>query len=448
MLGLIACLTVTLLFCAAAEWRRTRRAAPVHLVWLLSAAGAVLLALARDDQGRSTTLLFGSPSDAKLALGGAALCVALRALEPGLRAFTRERSAYLMLPIIFIAVIEGGDPAIGIGNGFVAAWLAWDAIAGWRARREGQALRLIGALAQSALLAVYLLPPRYKGWIHGDDRSTIVGSIAALAALWFMRPQTTSRRQWLPFVVVPLFVFVVARLHSGPLGETAVEIGLAASLAGVMVFAAVAWRRGDAPLAKWGMVCALLTLWWLLCSPSQRIILGLAAVGLIAFVRTTSPAGRLAASPALIGLGLAFWRWGLVGHFEGEFGFGALEISLAYVGNPGRHAPQAALTILFKAWMPLAVATALFAKEKESAFARAISQATAFALGARIVHLAVATAFNPGSFYTIHRILGELTHEVVLLLGIGLFAFVRAPARVAVPAPEYDLPAGPRTMAE
>jgi hypothetical protein len=102
---------------------------------------------------------------------------------------------------------------------------------------------------------------------------------------------------------------------------------------------------------------------------------------------------------------------------------------------------------MFKAWMPLAVATALFAKEKESAFARSVAQATAFVLGARIVHLAVATAFNPGSFYTIHRILGELTHEVVLLLGIGLFAFVRAPARVAEAAPDYDLPAAGSTMA-
>jgi len=179
------------------------------------------------------------------------------------------------------------------------------------------------------------------------------------------------------------------------------------------------------------MACALVALWWLLCTPPQRLVLGLAAVGLVAFARTTSLTGRLAAAPALVGLALAFWRWAMVAHFEGEFGFGALEISLAYVGNPGRHAPQAALTILLKAWIPLAFATAVFANVKESGVARTVMQATAFVLGARIVHLAVATAFNPGSFYTIHRILGELTHEVVLLLGIGLFAFVRAPGRLA-----------------
>jgi hypothetical protein len=448
LLGLVLCLAVTLLFCAVAEARRARFATPAHLLWLVSAGAAVLLALARDYQGRSTTLLFGSPSDAKLALGGAALCVALRALDIRLRMFARDRSPYLMLPIIFMAVIEGGDPAIGIGNGFVAAWLAWDAVRGWRVRDDGRALRLIGALAQGALLALFLSPPWFKGWIHADARSTPAGSVAALVALWFMRPRATSRQRWLPFVGLPAFVFAVDRLRSAGLGETAVEIGLAAALASLVVFATIAWRRADAPAAKWGMVCALLTLWWLLCAPPQRIVLGLAAVGLIAFVRSIRPTGPLAVTPALVGLALAFWRWGLIAHFEGEFGFGALEISLAYVGNPGRHAPQAALTILLKAWMPLAVAAALFANEKQGRFARAVSQATAFALGARIVHLAVATAFNPGSFYTIHRILGELTHEVVLLLGIGLFSFVRAPDRAAVPDETIELPAAARTMAE
>ena len=70
LLGLIVCLAGTLLFCAAAEWNRARRATPVHLLWLLSACAAVWLAHARDYQGRSTTLLFGSPSDADLAIGG------------------------------------------------------------------------------------------------------------------------------------------------------------------------------------------------------------------------------------------------------------------------------------------------------------------------------------------------------------------------------------------
>jgi hypothetical protein len=40
------------------------------------------------------------------------------------------------------------------------------------------------------------------------------------------------------------------------------------------------------------------------------------------------------------------------------------------------------------------------------------------------VHLAAATAFNPNSFYTIHRILGELTHQAALLIGIGIFYFL------------------------
>ena len=76
----------------------------------------------------------------------------------------------------------------------------------------------------------------------------------------------------------------------------------------------------------------------------QRLVLGLAVVGLSRSFRTISQTTR-GLGPALVGLALAFWRWGLIGHFEGEFGFGALEISLAYVGNPGRHVGQAAFTI-------------------------------------------------------------------------------------------------------
>jgi hypothetical protein len=96
------------------------------------------------------------------------------------------------------------------------------------------------------------------------------------------------------------------------------------------------------------------------------------------------------------------------------------------VGNPGRHAPQGAVTIMLKAWMPLAVAAAVFLNEKEGGQGRAALQAAAFVLGARIVHLALATACGPDSFYTMHRILGELTHEIVLLIGVGLFSFGRA----------------------
>ena len=74
------------MICALAEWKRTRFASRVHLLWFLSAGAAVALALARDYQGRRTTLLFGSPSDVWLAIGGAALCLVLRALDQRLRA--------------------------------------------------------------------------------------------------------------------------------------------------------------------------------------------------------------------------------------------------------------------------------------------------------------------------------------------------------------------------
>ncbi|HEY6476002.1 MAG TPA: alkaline phosphatase family protein [Polyangia bacterium] len=428
LLGLGLCLAAAAIPCAVGEWNRTRFASPVHLLWLLSAGAAVLLALARNHQGRRTTLLFGSPSDIRLAIGGAALCLALRALERRVRATTGERSSHssLMLPIVFLAVMEGGDAAIAIGNGFFVAWLLWDAAEGWWARREGHALRTIGALAAGALLALYLVPRWDLAWIRTASVSTAVGAVAALSALWLMRPRPTTRWGSLAIVVLPALVLGVDLLRRGPLGETAVELGLALLLASVLGFAMRRWWGEDTPAGRWGMACVLVGLWWVLSTPPQRLVVGFAVLGLVAFVRTIDRAARPAVASVLVGLALAYWRWGLVGHFEGEFGFGSLEISLAYVGNPGRHVPQGALTILLKVWLPLAVAAAVFANEADGGEARAIVRATAFVVGARIVHLALATAFNPDSFYTMHRILGELTHQIVLLIGVGLFSLAMA----------------------
>ena len=424
--GVCLCVTATLLLCAQAEWTRSRFSSPVHRLWLVSATVAVLLALARNHQGRKTTLLFGSPSDVWLAIGGAVLCLVLRALEQRLRASAGDRRSHLILPVLFVAVIEGGDPAIAIGNGFFATWLIWDAVAGWRGGADDRRLRVLGALAQGGLVALFLVPHRYQAWLRGDVVATAAGAVAALSALWFMRPRAPSRLRSLSLLLVPAFVLGVARLHQGPLGETAVELGLLASLAAFLACATIAWWRGEPPSARWGMAVALVTLWWFLCTPPQRLILGLAVLALVAFARTIARPARPAVAVALVGLALALWRWGLIGHFEGEFGFGSLEVSLAYVGNPGRHAPQGAITILLKGWLPLAVAASVFLNEKDSRLSRAVLQATAFVIGARIVHLAVATAFNPDSFYTMHRILGELTHETALLIGIGLFSFAGA----------------------
>jgi hypothetical protein len=429
LLGLGLCLAGATIPCALAEWRRTRFASPVHVVWLLSAGAAVLLALARNHQGRRTTLLFGSPSDVRLAIGGAVLCLALRALEQRVRTSTKDRSSYshLMLPIVFLAVMEGGDAAIAIGNGFFVTWLLWDAAGGWWARREGNALRTIGVLASAALLTLYLVPRWHLAWVRGASVSTAVGAVAALGALWLMRPPLIARWRSLAILLLPALVLGIDLLRRGPLGETAVEMGLALLLASFLGFAVLAWWREDAPVGRWGMACLLVTLWWFLSTPPQRLVIGLGALGLVAFARTIGRAVPPAVASVLVGLALAYWRWGLVGHFEGEFGFGSLEISLAYVGNPGRHVPQGAFTIMLKAWLPLAVAAAIFANEDEGCGSRTILQATAFVVGARIVHLALATAFNPDSFYTMHRILGELTHQIVLLVGIGLFSLAFTP---------------------
>jgi hypothetical protein len=416
-----------------AGWRRTRLASAARWLWLASAGAAVLLAQARNRQGRRTTLLFGSPSDIRLAIGGAALCLLLRALERRLRASAGERCSDLMLPVVFLAVMEGGDASIAIGNGFFAAWLLWDAAEAWWAKGDGRALRTLGLLAQGALLTLFLVPRWDLGWLRAPALSTAVGGTAALAALGILGPRLT--RSWrLPLLLaLPAVVLAIELLHRGPLGETAVELGLTLFLTIFLGLSVHAWWRGktstEAPLA-WVTTSVLLALWWLLSTPSQRIVVGLAALCLVAFARTIGRAPARAAVPVLVGLALAFWRWGLVGHFEGEFGFGSLEISLAYVGNPGRHAPQGALTIMLKAWLPLALAAAVIAAEGHGDRGRALLQATAFVVGARIVHLALATAFNPDSFYTMHRILGELTHQIVLLIGIGLFSFATTPRRI------------------
>ena len=429
LVGLGLCLAGALVPGALAAWERTRFDSAVHRLWFLSAVAAVLLARARDHQGRRTTLLFGSPSDLSLVLGGAALCLLLRALERKVRDRAGERASSLMLPVVFLAVMEGGDASIAIGNGFFTAWMLWDAALGCWERRDGHVLLALGGLAQGALLALYLVPGRYLGWIRAASASTALGAVAALLALWLLGARVTVRRRALALLVLPALLLSVELLRRGPLGETAVELGLGLLLAGCLSFAVVARQWGDTPAATWGTACALVALWWLLSTPPQRVVIGLGLVGLVAFARTTGRSRGPAVASVLVGLALALWRWGLVAHFEGDFGFGSLEISLAYVGNPGRHVPQGALTIILKAWLPLAVAAAAFATEEDGGRARTVLQATAFVLGARIVHLALATAFNPDSFYTMHRILGELTHQIVLLIGIGLSAGIAAGVR-------------------
>ena len=429
LVGLGLCLAAALVPGALEAWERTRFASAVDRLWLLSAVAAVLLARAREHQGRRTTLLFGSPSDLALVLGGAALCLLLRVLERKVRARTGERASSLLLPIVFLAVMEGGDASIAIGNGFFTAWMLWDAVLGGWAPRDGHRLRALGALAQGALLALYLVPGRYLAWIRGASVSTALGAVAALLGLWWLGARVSARRRALALLALPALLLGVELLRRGLFGETAVELGLALLLAACLGLAFIARQRGGAPAATWGIACALVALWWLLSTPPQRLVIGLGLVGLVGFVRAQGRVRGPAVAAALVGLALALWRWGLVAHFEGDFGFGSLEISLAYVGNPGRHAPQGALTIILKAWLPLAVAAAAFASDEDLGRGRAVLQATAFVVGARLVHLALATAFNPDSFYTMHRILGELTHQIVLLIGIGLSAGIAAGVR-------------------
>jgi hypothetical protein len=119
------------------------------------------------------------------------------------------------------------------------------------------------------------------------------------------------------------------------------------------------------------------------------------------------------------------WRWSLVGLFEGVFGFGDFEISLAYLGNPKRSWVQAGLTILLKAWLPLTIAL-VAASQRESirTSVRSFAQTLGFVLGLRVVHLAIAIAASPSSFYAVYRLLGELVYELGILAGAALAAWI------------------------
>ena len=232
---------------------------------------------------------------------------------------------------------------------------------------QGQALRTLGLLAQSALLALNQVPQRYLSSIHQDGVSIALGAVAALGAMAFMRPRATSPLRSLSLLVLPAFVLVIAQLGRGPLSDTATEIGLAWLLTGCLGFAVVAWWRLGSPAAQWGLGCLLVTLWWFLSTPPQRLVVGLALLGLVAFVRSAGQMTRPAVASALVGLALVLalgidraFRRGIRLWLAGDFS--------GLRRQSGRHVPQGALTLMLKAWMPLAVAAAVFTNEDHPAW--------------------------------------------------------------------------------
>lgn len=84
---------------------------------------------------------------------------------------------------------------------------------------------------------------------------------------------------------------------------------------------------------------------------------------------------------------------------------------------------QGALTIVLKAWLPLAVALGAANRgETKGLDVKILAQALGFVLGLRAVHLALGIAASPSSFYSVYRLLGELVYEVGLLAGVAVAA--------------------------
>jgi hypothetical protein len=410
------------------------------VLWTIAAGLALAAALGRDHQRRSTTLLFGSPEPWQLLLAGALLGLGLSARRwwgPAAAA----RSRRWLAPLLGVLTVEGGEPAIVAGAGVVLGGLlarlidiafayasavtsAKAAITPAASERRGYRLPVslaLGLIAQTALIVLLLHEMMRHRLLQAGPAAGAAGAALAALCLWLRRPLgLLSARTLAVAAALPLAVVMLASLRSTSLGEHAVRLALLLGLVG-LIFLRLAARK---PGAAWASLATLVAMWLVLSTPGQRIVIGLALAALFGLLCTEDGAHAPRAQKLLL---LAFvavaWRWSLVGLFEGEFGFGDLEISLAYVGNPERRVVQAGLTIVLKAWLPLAIVLAAADQRGTSGFNfRSLAQALGFVLGLRVVHLAIGIAASPSSFYSVYRLLGELVYEVGLLGGVALAA--------------------------
>ena len=68
-------------------------------------------------------------------------------------------------------------------------------------------------------------------------------------------------------------------------------------------------------------------------------------------------------------------------------------------------------------------------RESSGTSVRSFAQTLGFVLGLRVVHLAIAIAASPSSFYAVYRLLGELVYELGILGGAALAAWlIESPA--------------------
>jgi hypothetical protein len=197
--------------------------------------------------------------------------------------------------------------------------------------------------------------------------------------------------------------------------DSLVPATLSVGLFSIAAGALISTRRHLRPLAGWVAAAGWLGGWIALCTGNQALIVGFSTVALAWWLRRTD--ATTGASLLLIGLGIVAWRWALLGHFEGGYGFGNLEITVAYLGNPGRYFNQAVLRIVLKLLAPLGAAVALIVATRSPDRASAIPAAIIFVLVARLAHLSLGIAAEPTSFYSTYRLVGELAYQAAMLAG-------------------------------
>jgi len=386
------------------------------LAWVFAAGIAAAAAFGRDHQRRATTLMFGSPAKWELLVAGLLLGLGLGALQKwgqSVPAHRRLESRRWLAPFLCVIVVEGGDPAMVAGAGVVLGALLV---------RASRVRLWLGIAAQAALVLLLLNAMLWRRLAHAGAAVGAAGAGIALGCLYLQRP--TGRfpaRALASSAALPVAVLALASLRSSRLGEGAVGVAILLGLIGVL------WFRlaSRSPGAAWSGLATLIAMWLVLSTPAQRVVIGLAIAALFGVLRADEDADGPPAASRLLWLAFVVtaWRWSLVGLFEGEFGFGGLEISLAYVGNPERHVVQGALTIVLKAWLPLAVALGAANRgETKGLDVKSLAQALGFVLGLRAVHLALGIAASPSSFYSVYRLLGELVYEVGLLAGVAVAA--------------------------
>jgi hypothetical protein len=169
-------------------------------------------------------------------------------------------------------------------------------------------------------------------------------------------------------------------------------------------------------LAGWLAAAGWISGWIVLCTGNQTLIVGF-SVAVLAwwFRRIQSVSG---AALLVVGVGIIAWRWTLIGHFEGGYGFGDLEVTVAYLGNPERHFEQAVLRVVFKVLAPLGSAISLLFATQTHSRAKAILTTVLFVLVARIAHVSLGIAAEPTSFYSTYLLVGEIAYQAALLAGL------------------------------